>query len=189
MPEASGNPGSERRKRWLLRASIVAIAIAAALAAWLATRDSGGNAPVAETHSRIVSPAELAEASAVLGQPIFWAGTLPATEMKLYELAEGGGAQVAYMPEGSGAEEPSAGVLTIGSYPLADPTAAVRKIASGKGALVRHSRDGREVVTTRDQPTSVYFADPKGGVQVEVYDPSPKRAMTVARSGRVAPVR
>ena len=39
----------------------------------------------------------------------------------------------------------------------------------------------------RDRPSSVYLAFPGGDVQVEVYDPSPRKARRLARSGRVRP--
>jgi hypothetical protein len=53
---------------------------------------------------------------------------------------------------------------------------------------VRHAPDGREVVTSVEKLTSVYFAGSEGDVQVEVYDPSYKRAMSLALSDRVQPV-
>ena len=64
----------------------------------------------------------------------------------------------------------------------------MREFAARPGAIVRHSKDGTEVVSSREQPTSVYFVGPDKAVQVEVYDPSPRRAMQLALSGRVRPV-
>ena len=45
---------------------------------------------------------------------------------------------------------------------------------------MRKGANGREVVTDSEKPTSVYFVDPEDEVQVEVYDPSPEKAMSLA---------
>lgn len=186
-PGPSGKPGEERNQRWLLRCAVVAVALVAGLVSWLATRDGGSESAV-ETGDRIVSEAGLAEESEILGQPIFWAGALPGTEVELHELSEGGGVQIVYLPEGTDAEEASSGALTIGSYPVADPAAALDTVAREPGGVVRRAADGRKLVTNEERPGSVYFASPGNEVQVEVYDPSAKRAMGLAGSGRVVPV-
>lgn len=180
-----------RKQRLLLRAGLLSLAAVVALVAWLATRgdgqgEGGGSTPAVPTVG-IVSPAGLAAAGAKLGQPVYWAGSLPGTELALEKLPEGG-ARVAYLPAGEEAGGASATALTIGSYPLADPETALREFAARPGAIVRHAKDGTEVVSSREQPTSVYFVGPDKAVQVEVYDPSPRRAMRLALSGRVRPV-
>ena len=183
----SGDNGGERLNEtqlWLLRGGIVAVAAVLALAAWIATRDDGSEAQV-ESPVRIVSEAELAEAAGLLGQPIYWAGPIEGTELELEEL-EGGGAQVRYVPEGEDEVDP-ADVLTIGSYPLADPVAALQRFARESGATVRRAEDGTRVYLSEDSG-SVYFADPEGGVQVEVYDPSFEEALRLSLSGAVEPV-
>jgi hypothetical protein len=175
----------------LLRAALASLAVVVALVAWLATRDddqgNGRSEAQAEPAVAIVSPAGLVAAGAKLGQPIYWAGSLPGTELELEELAEGG-TRVIYLPAGEEAGADSAAALAIGSYPLADPEAALHAFAARPGAIVRHSGDGTEVVSSREQPTSVYFVGADKTVQVEVYDPSPQRAMRLALSGRVQPV-
>ena len=175
----------------LLRAGLASLAAVVAIVAWLATRgDDQGNGKdgvQAEPVVAIVSPAGLAAAGAKLGQPIYWAGSLPGTELELEELSEGG-ARVIYLPAGEEAGVDSTASLTIGSYPLSDPVAALGEFAARPGAIVRRSKDGTEVVSSREQPTSVYFVGADKTVQVEVYDPSPRRAMRLALSGRVRPV-
>ena len=167
----------------------MALAAVVAVIAWLATRDDGGSdesSAAAEPASRIVSQAELAEAEATLGQPVYWAGAVPGTELELEELGEDG-TRVRYVPAGAEAGEGSAASLTVGSYPLADPKAATEDFAKRSGSIVRRAKGGTEVVSSEESPTSVYFAGPGNRVQVEVYDPSPKRAMGLALSGRVQP--
>jgi hypothetical protein len=43
-------------------------------------------------------------------------------------------------------------------------------------------------VVPSQNPRSAYIAFPRQDYQVEVYDPSPARALRLATSGRVAPV-
>jgi hypothetical protein len=178
-----------RKQRLLLRAGLVSLAALVAIIAWLATRadDQGNEGREAQTAPSvaIVSPARLAAATAKLGQPVYWAGSLPGTELELEELPEG--TRVIYLPAGEEAGADSSTALTIGSYPLADPESALREFAARPGAIVRHASDGTEVVSSREQPTSVYFVGADKTVQVEVYDPSPRRAMRLALSGRVRP--
>lgn len=166
----------------------MALAVLVAIVAWLATRDGDGGgesgAPVESPAVRTVSEAELAEVAAVLGQPVYWAGPEPGTELELTELEEGG-VQVRYLPEGTDPEDSA--VLTVGSYPLPDPKGALEGFADRPGAIARRAEDGTEVLSSEESPTSVYFASPDNSVQVEVYDPSPRKAMRLALSGRVLP--
>lgn len=182
--ESSAPAGGNRRL--LLRGAVVAAAVLAALVAWTATRDDGGggSTPAADAEPRIVTAAELGEAAAALGQPIYWAGEVPGSELELTELPEGG-VRVRYLPEGAAAGSGSPKVLTVGSYPVADPGAALEGFAGRPDAIARSTGDGREVVSSEERPTSVYFVGPDDSVQVEVYDPSPERAMSLALSGRV----
>jgi hypothetical protein len=169
---------------------VAALAVLVAAVAWLSTRgdDDGDRAAApAESSSRIVSRAELAEAAVTLGQPVYWAGAVPGTELELEELVEGG-ARVRYLPAGDATGEGTDTALTIGSYPLSDPEAALRSFADQAGSIVRHTSGGQEVVSSRERRTSVYFVGPDKAVQVEVYYPSPRRAMRLALSGRVQPV-
>lgn len=186
---AASRPSFPANRRNLLRGGVAAIAALTALVAWFAT-DGGGNSarapgPTSATppSTRLVSTAELREAAATLGQPIYWAGRVAGRELELKELPEGG-VQVLYLTRGAAAGSTS-NTLTVGSYPVPDPGAALEAVAARPSAIVRHGRDGREVVTGEGSPTSVYFASPENSVQVEVYDPSPARAMSLALSGRV----
>lgn len=173
---------------WLLRGGVVAIAIVIAVVALIASGgEDEGPATLPEAGSRIVSEGELAEAAAALGQPIYWAGPVEGTELELEELPEGEGARVRYVPEGSTAGEPPANVLTIGSYEVGDAVGALETFAAEPGAITRKGKSGLEVFTSEERPTSVYFADPEGAVQVEVYDPSASKAMSLALSGKVEP--
>lgn len=170
------------------------MAIVVALIAWLATRggDSSSSepepAPTAEAAPpRIVTVAQLREAAVTLGQPIYWAGPVAGKELELKELGEGGGVQLLYLPKGTAAGEGSPKSLTVGSYPLADPEKALEGFAKRPDSTSHQASDGREVVSSSTAPTSVYFSSADNSVQVEVYDPSPQKAMSLALSGKVEP--
>ena len=186
----SAKPDPKRRK--LLRWGVIGLAVLVALIAWIATRggdeSSSEPAPAEAVPPRIVTEAELKEATLELRQPIYWAGAMPGTELELTELGRGGGVQVTYLPEGAEAGADPAQALTIGSYRLADPRAAVEGYAGRPGSQVLHGAGGVEVATSEDAPGSAYFASPDNSVQVEVYSPSPKRSLTLALSGKVKPV-
>jgi hypothetical protein len=184
--EATAKPP---KRQWLLRGGVIAVALLVALVAWLATRhgddDDGSTAAVA-AGPRIVSAEELSEAADSSGHPVYWASEIPGTELELSDLDDEG-SRVRYVPAGTEAGQGSSAALTISSYPLADPGTALEGFADRPGAIVRQAADGREVVSSGESPTSVYFASPDNSVQVEIYDPSPQRAMNLALSGRVQP--
>jgi hypothetical protein len=175
-------------KLWILRGGVVGLAIVIAVIA--AVVSGGGESESAPTppqpETRIVGEAELTERAAALGQPIYWAGPVEGTELELEEL-QGEGVRVRYVPEGSEAGEAPPEALTIGSYLLPNPEEALQRFASEPSSTTRQGRDGREVVTDSEKPTSVYFVDPENKVQVEVYDPSPEKAMSLALSSKVGP--
>lgn len=47
---------------------------------------------------------------------------------------------------------------------------------------------GSVAVEGEQAPTSAYFAGPDNSVPVEIYDPSPRKALALALSGGVKPV-
>lgn len=183
---ASSSAAARRR---LLRGGLIALALLVGVIAWVTTRgDDGESTPEPEViEAHIVSVKELAEFADSAGHPVYWAGAQPNTEL---ELSQDAGEQVFVRYLRSGAEVGSerAEALTIGSYPGNDPTAALEEVSGSPGAIVRQSKSGRELVSNASNPNSVYFASPDNSVQVEVYDPSPKRAMSLAMSGEVQPI-
>jgi hypothetical protein len=191
--EGQAGPKVEKAasKRRMLRVGIVALALLVGVIAWLATRGGDDNTTPAASSSaleaKIVSGEELEELAASAGHAVYWAGEMSGKEIEASETSEGD-FQVRYLDEGTEAGGGGAGVLTIGSYPLPDPVAAVEGFAGRKGSTTRHSADGREVVTSTEKPTSVYFASSDGSVQVEVYDPDAQEAMSLALSAKVRPV-
>lgn len=173
----------------MLRGLVIALAVVVGVIAWMATRD-GDDEPASAPEAagaRIVSEEELADVAATAGHPVYWAGPVEGTELELSEEAAGG-VLVRYLEEGSEAGQGRAQFLAVGSYPLADPEQALDAFARQQGAIVRRAPGAGRVVTNQAGRTNVYFTDPANQVQVEVYDPSPQRAMRLVLAGRIEPV-
>jgi hypothetical protein len=197
--EETLKPGKESAKRSkaednrrMLRIGIVALALIVGVVAWVATSGGDDDGSTTETASagieaKIVSVAELEEFADEAGHGVYWAGPLPRKVIELSETAAGN-TQIRYLDEGTGAGEGSNAVLTVGSYPLADAAKAFEGFAERKDSISRSSPDGREVAFSLEKPTSVYFTGSDGDVQVEVYDPNYKRAMSLALSDQLRPV-
>jgi hypothetical protein len=177
------------KRPWLLRGAVLGLALVVGVVAWIAGGDDeqvGEGDPPTVVGTRIVEPAELTNVAATLGYPVYWAGPMAGAVLELTE-SEDGSVQLRYLEDAAEAGSESASVLAIGSYPLPDPAAALDRFAAEPGSVVRRSRAGLEVMTNEGNPTSAYFASPDNGVQVEVYDPRPRRALSLALSGRVRP--
>jgi hypothetical protein len=177
--------GEAKRYR-LLRAALVAAALVVALGAWRATSGERDKAAVAETPPRIVSAGQLGRIVAETGHLVYWAGPMPGTVLTVSEGPEGL-VQVRYLKDESELGREGRETLTVSSYPRPDPAAALANLAKSPGAIAWHSREGAEFVTTEEEPDIVYLASPEDSVQVEVYSPSPGRATTLSRLGRVRP--
>jgi hypothetical protein len=166
---------------------VFGVALVVALVAWRATDGEDEEAPVvSETTLRIVSAGGLGDVAAEAGHPVYWAGPMLGMVLAVSEDPEGN-IQIRYLDDEAQLEEEGSEFLAVGSYPLPDPAAATANIAAGGGAIVKPGPGGVKLVASRENPNSVYFASPDNSVQVEVYDPSPARAMALARSGRVVP--
>jgi hypothetical protein len=180
----------QRRKQ--LRWGVIGLAVLVGVVTWIATSGDDGESgePVAASlgfEAKAVNEEELGEIAADSGHPVYWAGPMPDKQLEVSESEEGG-IQVRYLEAGAASGGDRAGTLTIGSYPVTDAAAALEGFAERPGTLVRESEDGREIFSSREAPSSAYFASPDGALQVEVYDPSPARAMSLALSDEVQPV-
>ena len=178
---------------------VLVILLIAAVVVWIADGSGGGGsndetaeAPPGAPH--IVSAAELSEAAAVSEAPIYWAGERSGAELELSEVgaeAEGGEASrtyVRYLTGGAQAGDPKPAYLTIGTYELPNAYAALRANAKRSGAKLRKAAVGAMAWVDPNSPTSVYLSKPGAKYQVEVYDPTPKKALKVALSPSLQPV-
>jgi hypothetical protein len=182
---ASGPIRGKTRRH--LAVALVA-ALAAALAAWLLLR-GGGEGPAAPESPETTSIERLRDVSASVGHDVYWAGS-PAvgTALELTHQADGR-IYVRYLTGNGEVGDARPRFTTVGTYPVQAALAALRKQAKQPAAITRKLPDGGFAYMSADHPTSVYLAWPRSGYEVEVFDPSPKRALELVLAGAIAPVR
>jgi hypothetical protein len=172
--------------RWA--AALLAIAVIALLAWLLVIRSDTatssvrpGGGPVAATEQQLV------DLSHELHQPVYWAGSMPGTTMELTETTKAY-PYVRYLTGSASIGDTSPDYLTVGTYPTVNAFNALRSYAHESNARLVGIQRGGIAVTVPGSPTSVYFAYPNEDAQIEVYDPQPKRALTLVKTGVIQPV-
>jgi hypothetical protein len=144
----------------------------------------GRNNSSTTSHVAPVTPVALSASgmrtlSAVVGQPIYWAGP---RKNFLYELKRtaDGNVYIRYLPPGVDACAPGNNYLVIATYPANGALAVLEKQAAGRGVPVP---GGGLALVDQKTHKSVHVAFPKVGYQVEVFDLSAARALALATSG------
>lgn len=179
--------------------AVIAVAAVAAFLVWFfAIRDTGddnnppgggssqgGNlvGPVAATQSDIASLAKKNN------QPVYWAGNQPGTsDLELTQTADGN-VYVRYLTGNASIGTPKPSYLTVGTYPFGNAIHALDTIAKQPGATTFQVPNNGTAVQNSSSPTSVYVAYPdEKGFEIEVYDPDPKKALALVKSGDIQPV-
>lgn len=178
--------------------AVVALAVAAGFAAWLlvSTRDNSSTvtptttvpAGITDTAKPVgpvaVSQSKLSTLVGTLNHPIYWAGPRAGYTYELTETTSGN-VYVRYLPAGVNVGDKRASFLIIATYPFPNAFAALKKVSKGKEIPL--SGGGIAAVDT-SYPKSVHLAFPNADYQIEVYDPSPKRALRVAVSSDLQPI-
>lgn len=177
-----------RLKRW----GILAIAVAGVIA-WVAMHGDNGGTSRAEPaaaafKARVVTPSEFEEIALSSGHPVYWNGPGIGEEL-LASKSRDGDVRVRYVEHGIEPRTDRRKMKMIGSYPVADAAETIHRYASRRESFVRYSDDDRLIVTSVKAPSNVFFASRDNRVLVEIYDPSPQRAVGLALGGWVQPVR
>ena len=178
--------------------AVVAIALAAGFVVWLLVRGnddssssskastttagaSGAIGPVAAT------PAALRSVSAKAKRPIYWVGPRSG---QTYELTRtrGGRVYVRYLPAGAKIGNRRADYTIVGTYPTPNALKVLQDLAKQPTEKSMPAPGGGIAVYAKNAPTNIYVAFPGSDEQIEVFDPSAKRALRFVTSGRVAPV-
>ena len=191
MLEGSTVVARTRALRGVRIGAVVAVGLAAAFVAWLFVRPQTDASPTAQSGAaaapRLVSGPRLRAIAAAVRYPIYWAS--PRRGMR-YELTQSGSrTYVRYLPGNVRAGDPRPRFLAIGTYADRNAFAQTRAAGRRRGAVIVDLGGGGIAVYSRQHPTSVYFAYPGSGVQVEVYDPSADTARALVLRHRVVPIR
>ena len=179
--------------------AVVAIALAAAFAVWLLVRgndDSSTSTTTEQTTTTTTTaavgpvaatPAALRALADEVGHPVYWVGPRPNRTYELTRTA-GGRIFIRYLPPGVRVGDRTARFTIVGTYPVENALDVLRDLSEQPGEKSASVPGGGLAVYSMDAPGNVYVAFPDSDVQIEVYDPSAKRALRLVTSGRVAPV-
>jgi hypothetical protein len=178
------------RRQEIRVGAVIAVAIAIGVVVWLvAIRDGGSSkSRITSIAPTAVNAERLRELANDVGHPIYWAG--PAANAT-YELTEtsSGRIFVRYLPKGVPTGTNRSGYTIVGTYPVDNAYDVLNGLARKSGESSFPAPRGGFAVFGKATPTNVYLAYPdEKNVQIEVYDPSPKRARNLIDSGRIAPV-
>ena len=167
--------------------ALVALGLATFLAGLLVL--GGKNEPAAAPQSTVsgVSEAKLREFAASASNPVFWAGPRTGQTYELFRTDDGR-VYVRYLPAGVKVGDPRPQFLTVGTYPLPNAFAAVKRISRAPGATA-HRLAGGGLAVSNSGSLSVYLSYPGAKYQIEVYTPSRDAARKLVLGGRVVPIR
>lgn len=176
---------AEKRRPSARLLGAVGAVLLLAIVVWLIV--DGGGSSDEPREPEAVTPSELADIAESRDLPLFWAGPHPGATLELSE-SEGGRIYVRYLTEGAEPDDPRASFLTVGTYEFTQPIPAMRKLGKAAGGVLRSAPGGGVVYFNRETPTNVYLAYPGIEAQIEIYDPDPKRALSLATEGEIVPV-
>jgi hypothetical protein len=138
-----------------------------------------------ESRPVVVSAKSLARVATTAQRPIYWAGPQP---NQTYELTRRQGSfLLRYLAPGValGVATPH---LTVGTYPVPNALAAVKRLSLTKGASTIKLTGGGIAVINPRFPKSVYLAYPGSNYEIEVFDPSLAHARQLVTSGQITAV-
>jgi hypothetical protein len=151
------------------------------------TSTSGGGSAQA-TKPIEASVNRLLQLATVVGHPVYWAGAEPGKKYEL-TITNSQNIFIRYLDPGVPIGAKDVAALTVGTYPAHDATAALQHEATKPGASTHSAPGGGFVLTNSNVPQSVYLAYPNTDYQIEVYDPDPSKALSLATSGAIVPIR
>jgi hypothetical protein len=171
--------------------AVIAVAIAIGLVVWLVAINGGGSSKAksgATIAPTAASPDRLGSLAKDVGHPVYWAGPAENTTYELTKTSSGN-IYVRYLPSGTPIGSQSADFTIVGTYPVKNAYNVLNELARKSGEDSFPAPRGGFAVFSRSSPSHIYLAYPdEKDVQIEVFDPSPKRARSLISSGRVAPV-
>jgi hypothetical protein len=174
---------------WIRITAAVVLAIVAGVIVWLIVKESGDDhKDVGASSSATAASLDTLQAlPGELGHAVYWAGLRPGYTYELTEVK--GNIFIRYLPPGVQVGDPRPNYLTIGTYRAARSYGVLTGQGSKRGNGSRRTASGGIAVWSAGRPQSVYVAHPRSDIQIEVYDPSAKRARRLATSGAVEPIR
>jgi hypothetical protein len=149
--------------------------------------DSSSSQTTSSGAAEIVSADSLREAAAEGTTPVYWAGERDGTELEL-SRPDKERTYVRYLTGDAEAGDKRADFLTVSTYAQPNAVASLRRQSKRSGGTIAHAPGNATVYFDQENPRSVYLAYPGTPVEVEVFDPSFKRALRLVDSGQVVAV-
>lgn len=137
--------------------------------------------------AELVSADVLRTAAAKKTTPVYWAGEQRGTKLELSQPSEDR-TYVRYLTGDAEVGDRRADFLTVSTYVQPNAVAALRRQGREPGGAIGLAPGDATVYFDRADPRSVYLAYPGVPVEIEVYDPSPKRALQLVNSGQIIAV-
>ena len=176
---------------------IVAIAVAVvAVVAIVSFKLSGSSkhssspavvTPAKDSTQVNLSADSLKTAVKALGKQVFWAGDEAGDTYVLQTFANGQ-ATVRYVPKGSDPVAPGAVYRLMGSYPIKGAFDVTKSAANGADTVLVTNADGAIVLYNKNKMKNAYIAFPNVDVQIEIFDPTPGKALELATSGAITSI-
>lgn len=171
-------------------AIVVAAAVIVAVLVWVLAGSGGDKNTSGSTKSAAptaATQAQLAQLAAKLKHPIYWAGAKAGYTYELTQTSDGN-VYVRYLPPGVKVGDKRADFLTVGTYPETNPMRSLSNALKRKGTQRFAVPQSGTAVQDSAHPTSVYMTYPNSSLLLEIFEPSPAAARSVARSGAIQPL-
>jgi hypothetical protein len=172
---------------WVRRAAVILAAVLVAVVAFILISRGDDNSGSGSKNVVSADAAKVRELAAEQDHPIYWAGPAGAHTVEWTDLPDGR-VYLRYLTGGAEIGDPRPQFLTVGTYPVGNGVAALRKADKIPGSRTFSVGGGGIALVNRNGPTSVYLAYPGSKYQIEVFDPDPQRALELVTSEEIRPV-
>src|SRR3954454_5845756 len=171
------------RSPWVWFLALVLLGAVVGAAAGVYLRDGGSST---QNHPRVagLSASALSSWAATVGHPVYWAGPEQGYRYELTHTTDGR-IYIRYLPAGVAVGTSAPDYLTVGTYPVKDALATVQAIGGKAGGSLLNLGGGAVAAVDPDHTLSIYIAYPDASYEVEVYDPSPRRARQLVTTGAI----
>ncbi len=167
-------------------AVLLAAALALALTVGCGGSDSDSSKQASGGAAEIVSTDSLRQTAAEGTTPIYWAGEQEGAELEL-SRPDKNRTYVRYLTGDAEAGDERANFLTVSTYAQPNAAASLRRQAKRSEGALSRGPGGATVYYGRGS-RSIYLAYPGSPVEVEVFDPIFKRALSLVESGQIVAV-
>jgi hypothetical protein len=150
--------------------------------------NSSANAKIDGTGQVALTETELKDIAMRLDSKVYWIG--PLNKYKYVLTVNGSGVYfIKYIPDGYDPTDLAKKYTTVATYKVTSAFEAIKSIDGREDGIHLLSSDGKAIFYSKETATNVYAAFPNEDLQIEVFDPSPGRALRYVNTpGLLKPV-